>query len=184
MVMLGLSAGAMAGQHGQAAETAINGAVFQMFAHGVMTALFFALVGLVYHKAHTRDIDAMGGLARVAPGLAVAFTIGGLSSVGLPGTGGFIAEFLVYMGTFTINPLVAAFGCFGIVITSIYVMRLLRRVFFGELKPEFAHMGDATKTEWVALVATSVVILAVGIWPGPMIQVISSSVQPLVGMLK
>ena len=106
MVMLGISAGAV---------TAMNGAVFQMFAHGIMTALFFALVGLVYAKAHTRDIDAMGGLARVAPGLAVAFTIGGLSSFGLPGTGGFIAEFLVYMGTFIVKPWVAAIACLGIV---------------------------------------------------------------------
>ena len=87
MVMLGLSAGTV---------TSINGAVFQMFAHGIMTALFFALVGLVYYKAHTRDIYAMGGLARVAPGLAIFFTIGGLSSFGLPGTGG------LYRGIFSL----------------------------------------------------------------------------------
>lgn len=171
MVMLGISAGTVA---------ALNGAVFQMFAHGIMTALFFALVGLVYHKAHTRDIDAMGGLARVAPGLAVAFTIAGLSSVGLPGTGGFVAEFLVFMGTFMRNPWVAAFACLGIVITSTYVLRLLKRVFFGELNPKLAHMADARTTEWVALAITAMVILAVGIWPYPLIQIISSAVQPVV----
>ncbi len=174
MVMLGLAAGTV---------VSINGAVFQMFAHGIMTALFFALVGLVYQKAHTRDIDAMGGLARVAPGLAVAFTIAGLSSVGLPGTGGFIAEFLVFMGTFLTKPWIAAFACLGIVITSIYVLRLLRRVFFGKLNEHFAHMEDARTTEWVALGVTCMVILTIGIWPGPMIAVISSAVQPVVGLL-
>ncbi|HEY3376543.1 MAG TPA: NADH-quinone oxidoreductase subunit M [Armatimonadota bacterium] len=174
MVMLGLSAGTV---------TAINGAVFQMFAHGIMTALFFALVGLVYAKAHTRDIDAMGGLARVAPGLAVAFTIGGLSSFGLPGTGGFIAEFLVYMGTFLAKPWVSAFACTGILITSIYVLRLLRRVFFGQLNPQLAHMEDAKTTEWVALAMTCCVIIAVGVWPKPMIDIISSAVQPVVNIV-
>ncbi|HEX2948838.1 MAG TPA: NADH-quinone oxidoreductase subunit M [Armatimonadota bacterium] len=174
MVMLGMSAGTV---------TAVNGAVFQMFAHGIMTALFFALVGLVYAKAHTRDIDAMGGLARVAPGLAVAFTIAGLSSFGLPGTGGFIAEFLVYMGTFLVKPWIAAIACTGILITSIYVLRLLRRVFFGQLNPKLAHLEDAKTTEWVALALTSCVIISVGVWPKPMIDIISSSVQPVVNLI-
>lgn len=180
MVMLGLAAGTL---------TSINGAVFQMFAHGIMTALFFALVGLVYQKAHTRDIDAMGGLARIAPGLAVAFMIGGLSSVGLPGTGGFIAEFLVFMGTFHANTnfpgmmFIAAFACLGIVVTSIYVLRLLKRVFFGVMHPKYAHMEDAKTTEWVALAVNGLVILAVGIWPMPIIQLITAAVSPVVQML-
>ncbi len=185
MVMLGLAAGgAVSGSATNGAVTAINGAVFQMFAHGIMTALFFALVGLVYQKAHTRDIDAMGGLARVAPGLAVAFTIAGLSSVGLPGTGGFIAEFLVFMGSFASKPWIAAFACLGIVITSIYVLRLLRRVFFGQLNPHLADMSDARTTEWVALAVTGAVIIILGIYPYPIIQIISSAVQPVVGMLR
>ena len=174
MVMLGISAGTV---------TAMNGAVFQMFAHGIMTALFFALVGLVYSKAHTRDIDAMGGLARVAPGLAVAFTIGGLSSFGLPGTGGFIAEFLVYMGTFMSKPIIASIACLGIIVTSIYVLRLLRRVFFGQLNPKLANMADARTTEWVALAITCCVIVAVGVMPKPMIDIISSAVQPVVNII-
>ena len=185
MVMLGLAAGGAATlTNANGAVTAINGAVFQMFAHGIMTALFFALVGLVYSKAHTRDIDAMGGLARVAPGLAVAFTIAGLSSVGLPGTGGFVAEFLVFMGSFTSKPWLAGFACLGIVITSIYVLRLLRRVFFGQMNAHFAHMEDARTTEWVALAFTSLVIITLGVYPGPIIQIISSAVQPVVGMLR
>lgn len=184
MVMLGLSTAGMVHEMGSSGViTAMNGAVFQMFIHGIMTALFFALVGLVYLKAHTRDIDAMGGLARVAPGLAVAFTIGGLSSFGLPGTGGFIAEFLVYMGTFMVNPWVAVFACLGIVVTSVYILRLLMRVFFGQMDEKYAHIGDARTTEWVTLALTCSVILIVGVWPKPMIDVISSAVQPLVGII-
>lgn len=195
MVMLGLAAaGAAVGMPAgnDTVVTAVNGAVFQMFAHGIMTALFFALVGLVYEKAHTRDIDAMGGLAKIAPGLAVAFTIGGLSSVGLPGTGGFIAEFLVFMGTFGafvhglggFGWLIPAFACLGIVITSIYVLRLLRRVFFGQMDAHYEHMGDARTTEWVALAITSAVILAVGIYPLPIIKIISSAVEPVVSLIR
>ena len=79
-------------------EAGLNGAVFQMFAHGVMTGLFFALVGLVYEKAHSREIFKMGGFGRVMPGIATAFTVGGLSSLGLPATSGFVAEILTFMG--------------------------------------------------------------------------------------
>ena len=79
-------------------EVGLNGSVYQMFAHGVMTGLFFALVGLVYEKAHSREIFKMGGFARSMPGIATAFTIAGLSSLGLPGTAGFVAEFLTFLG--------------------------------------------------------------------------------------
>src|SRR5437879_9914829 len=79
-------------------EAGLNGSVFQMFAPGVMTGLFFALVGLVYEKAHSREIVRMGGFGRVMPGIATAFTVGGLSSIGLPGTSGFVAEILTFMG--------------------------------------------------------------------------------------
>ncbi|HEY3418866.1 MAG TPA: NADH-quinone oxidoreductase subunit M, partial [Armatimonadota bacterium] len=101
----------------------------------------------------------------------------------LPGTSGFVAEFLVFMGTFITRPVIAAVATLGIVVTSIYVLRLLRRVFFGQLKPEFAHMEDARTTEWVPLTALCAVIVAVGIWPYPIIQIISSAVQPVVSLL-
>ena len=76
----------------------LNGSVFQMFAHGIMTGLFFALVGLIYEKAHSREIFKMGGFGTMMPGIATAFTIGGLSSLGLPATAGFVAEFLTFLG--------------------------------------------------------------------------------------
>src|ERR1051325_7333657 len=107
-----------------------NGAVYQMFAHGIMTGLFFALVGLVYERAHTRDIASMGGFARYMPGIAVCFTLAGLSSLGLPGTAGFVAEFLVFLGAYESHHvwwmLPAVLGAF---FTAIYVLRATRMIF-------------------------------------------------------
>ena len=151
---------------------------------GVLPRLIVLLIGVLLaialappaHADRVRDLGTFQGVrSNQLTGYGVV--------VGLPGTGGFIAEFLVFMGTFLTKPWIAAFACLGIVITSIYVLRLLRRVFFGKLNEHFAHMEDARTTEWVALGVTCMVILTIGIWPGPMIAVISSAVQPVVGLL-
>lgn len=147
-----------------------NGAIYQMFAHGIMTGLFFALVGLVYEKAHNRDITEMGGFARVMPGIAVFFTLAGLSSLGLPGLAGFIAEFLVFLGAFSsANPWWALAGILGAWFTAIYVLRAVRRIFWGEGPPErYMHheeFGDAKGTEWVALGVLATCLVLFGVWP-------------------
>jgi NADH-quinone oxidoreductase subunit M len=183
VVMLGLAA---------FNQLSMNGAVFQMFSHGIMTGLFFALVGLVYEKSHTRDIQAMGGLARRMPGIAVAFTIGGLTSFGLPGTSGFVAELLVFLGTFRAHldsyliggvplfPLLALGGVVAIVVTATYVLRLLQQVFHGPLDEErYAEVPDARTTEWVALVVLSAVLILTGVYPAPLTDLIGSSLGPL-----
>jgi len=144
-----------------------NGAVFQMFAHGIMTGMFFALVGLVYERAHTRDIQAMGGFARAMPGIAVCFTLAGLSSLGLPGTAGFVAEFLVFLGAWESNHalwmLPAVLGAF---FTAIYVLRAARMIFWGPPKTEqFPHLSDARGPEWVALILLGGSIVLFGLWP-------------------
>jgi NADH-quinone oxidoreductase subunit M len=144
-----------------------NGAVFQMVAHGVMTGLFFALVGLVYEKAHTRDIPAMGGFARRMPAIAVFFTLAGLSSLGLPGTAGFVAEFLVFLGAWESQHafwmLPAVLGAF---LTAVYVLRAARAIFWGPPKlEEYPHLEDARGTEWVALVLLGAAIVLLGVWP-------------------
>ena len=110
----------------------LNGSVFQMFAHGIMTGLFFALVGLVYEKAHSREIFKMGGFGTMMPGIATAFTIGGLSSLGLPATAGFVAEFLTFLGAWSSALLVVAVpGVIGAFLTSIYVLRVAKQIFWG-----------------------------------------------------
>jgi NADH-quinone oxidoreductase subunit M len=144
-----------------------NGAVFQMFAHGLMTGLFFALVGLVYGRAHDREIFNMGGFAKVMPGVAVFFTLAGLSSLGMPGFAGFVAEFLVFLGAFRSGHWV--WGLAGIVgawITAIYVLRAVRAIFWGEGPPKQYHeLSDAKGPEWVALMLLGGCLLAFGCWP-------------------
>jgi NADH-quinone oxidoreductase subunit M len=143
-----------------------NGAVFQMFAHGIMTGLFFALVGLVYEKAHSRDVPSMGGFATSMPAIAVFFTIAGLSSLGLPGTAGFVAEFLVFLGAFESQHAAwmvpAVIGAF---LTAIYVMRAARMIFWGPPRPEFTHLEDARGPEWPALIILGGAIILFGVWP-------------------
>jgi NADH-quinone oxidoreductase subunit M len=179
VVMLGLAA---------ATAISLNGAVMQMVSHGIMTALFFALVGLVYEKAHTRDILSMGGFARKMPGIAVCFTIGGLASFSLPGTSGFIAELLVFLGTFRAHPLLliggiplfmllAIIAAAGIVITATYVLRLLQRIFHGLLdEKQFADLPDAKTTEWVAIVINTGLLIVLGFVPGVLTGLIGGSV--------
>jgi len=158
----------------------LNGAVFQMFSHGIMTGLFFALVGLVYEKAHTRDMPSMGGFASHMPGIAVAFTIAGLASFGVPGTSGFIAELLVFLGAWRWRPVVAIGAIFGIVVTATYVLRMLQRVFLGPFNSHYQGLPDARTTEWVALVVLSAMLILLGVLPGPMVALIDSAIRTLV----
>jgi NADH-quinone oxidoreductase subunit M len=118
--------------------TAFQGAVVQMFAHGVMTALFFALIGMVYGRTHTRFITDMGGLFKVMPFLGVAYMIGGLAGLGLPGLAGFIAEIQVFVGAFSLNStghrLLTILAAASVVTTAVYLLRALTRMFYGPLR--------------------------------------------------
>jgi len=165
----------------------LNGAVFQMFSHGIMTGLFFALVGLVYEKAHTRDMPSMGGFASRMPGITIAFVIGGLASFGVPGTSGFVAELLVFLGAWRahiqgsgITPVYAILAVLGIVITATYVLRLLQRVFLGPFNSRYEGITDARTTEWVALVVLSALLILLGVLPGVIINLVDSSVRAFV----
>lgn len=144
-----------------------NGAVYQMFAHGLMTGLLFALVGLLYGRAHDREIFRMGGFAKVMPGVAVFFTLAGLSSLGMPGFAGFIAEFQVFMGALAAGHWVwAVAGIVGAWITAVYVLRAARAIFWGEGPPDRYHdLSDAKGVEWVALVVLGLGLIVFGSWP-------------------
>jgi NADH-quinone oxidoreductase subunit M len=155
----------------------LNGSVFQMFSHGIMTGLFFAIVGLVYEKSHTRNILAMGGFASKMPGIVLAFTIGGLASFGLPGTSGFVAELLVFLGAWRAYPYLALAGVFGIVITALYVLRVLQKIFHGPLDDKYRDLPDARTTEWVAISILSAVLLLFGVLPGPLSQLIGAGLR-------
>lgn len=161
----------------------LTGSTLQMFAHGIMTGLFFALVGLVYEKSHTRDILKMGGFAEKMPGIAVAFVIGGLSSFGLPGTAGFVAEFLTFWGVWQTYPWMTYVGVAGIVITATYVLRVVQKVFLGKRPEGYDHLPDARTTEWVALVVLAAVILLTGTVPRLLTDFLNVGVQDYLRLL-
>ncbi len=165
-------------------EAGLNGAVFQMFAHGVMTGLFFALVGLVYEKAHSREIFRMGGFGRVMPGVATAFTVASLSSLGLPATSGFVAELLTFMGAWrSAHPWWLWPAVAGTFLTAVYVLRVAKQIFWGPPSPHFHHLEDARGPEWVALVLLTAVIVVFGVAPGLAIGPVDTATVPLLARI-
>jgi NADH-quinone oxidoreductase subunit M len=163
-------------------ENGLNGSVFQMFAHGVMTGLFFALVGLVYEKAHSREIFRMSGFGTMMPGIATAFTVAGLSSLGLPATAGFVAEFLTFLGTWgSAYPWWLFPAVIGAFLTSIYVLRVAGQIFWGAPSDDehFQHLPDARGTEWAALGILVFVLVLFGVAPGIAIGPVRTSTVPL-----
>jgi len=160
----------------------LNGSVFQMFAHGIMTGLFFALVGLVYEKAHSREIFKMGGFGAMMPGIATAFTIGGLSSLGLPATAGFVAEFLTFLGAWNSDYQWWLFpAVIGAFLTSIYVLRVAGQIFWGPKAddPHFHNLPDAQGPEWAALGILVFVLVLFGVVPSIAIAPVDTATGPL-----
>ncbi len=163
----------------------MTGAGLQMFSHGVMTALFFAVVGMVYDRAHTREIPKLGGMAKPLPLVAIAFIVGSLVSMGMPGFSGFVAEFPIFMGLWQSAPWSAVLAVLGIVITAGYLMRAVGRIFFGEMPEEFrGHIGPINVGDKVALYLMSGAMILIGVFPAvmaPMVQTGAESVLRLFG---
>ena len=160
------------------------GAGMQMFSHGVMTALFFSIVGMVYDRAHTRDIAKLSGLVRVMPWAAIGFIIGGLVSMGMPGFSGFIAEFPIFMGAWKTAPLVAIIAIIGIIITAAYILLVVRRVFFGEMPAELqGKVTDVTWRDKVVIGMLSLVMIALGWFPSLMVPLVESGVNTILALL-
>jgi NADH-quinone oxidoreductase subunit M len=160
------------------------GSGVQMFSHGVMTALFFAVVGMVYDQAHTREIPRLGGVRKIMPLTALAFIVGGLVSMGMPGFSGFIAEFPIFMGVWNSYPWIAIVAAISIVITASYIIRVVGRVFFGAIPVEFeGHLTDVTVLDKVALVFLSVILVAVGVFPILMVPMVQSGVNNILRLL-
>jgi NADH-quinone oxidoreductase subunit M len=165
----------------------LTGAGVQMFSHGVMTALFFAVVGMVYDRAHTREIPELGGFSKKMPWVAVAFTIGGLVSMGMPGLSGFVAEFPIFMGVWKVQPLIAIIAAISIVITASYIIRVIGRVFFGPMPEHFEHgehaVGDVTVLDKVALGLICVIMIVVGVYPSVMVPLVQSGVKNILALV-
>ena len=155
-----------------------------MFTHGTISGLLFVMVGLVYDRAHTRDISVLSGLAPRMPVIATGFVIAGLASLGLPLMSGFVSELLVFLGSVKSYPVPTLFAVVGILLTAGYILWMLQRVFFGPANPRWAALVDAT-TWWERLPVVGLVasILAIGIYPATLVPVIEAGINPIVARL-
>ena len=162
----------------------MTGAGMQMFSHGVMTALFFAAVGMVYDRAHTRQIPELGGMVKPLPWVAIAFVIGGLVSMGMPGFSGFVAEFPIFMGVWQKSGVAAIIASISIVITAAYVLLAIRRAFFGEVPAQLeGHIHPISPLDKVALVTLCTIMIAIGLFPNLMVPMVSQGVQNVLNLL-
>jgi NADH-quinone oxidoreductase subunit M len=169
-------------------QVSLVGASLQMFSHGLVTGLLFAMVGLVMHNTHERDLRKLGGLARQVPIITVVFSVAGLASLGLPTTSGFAAEFLVFVGSFssTVVPGIQVYtilGVLGVVITAGYILWMLQRVFYGPVLEQYNGTADADILERVYMFAFVAVIMLVGIYPAILTDVIKLGISPIMGLL-
>lgn len=161
----------------------INGAIIMMFAHGVMAALFFALIGNLYEKSHTRNIDELGGLAHQMPKLATGLMIAGLASLGLPGLVNFIGEFTIFVGAFGTYKVLTILAVSGIIFTAVYILRTLGSVLFGPRREEWDHLQDLKGVEMIPLLVLGGVIILAGILPFGLIDLINSGVGSLIAQI-
>lgn len=167
--------------------TGLRGAVLQMLAHGFITAAVFCLIGMIYSRTHTRDIPSMGGLMRNMPFLGVSFVIAGFAALGLPGLAGFVAEINIFLGAFEPDRLLtrvcAALAVLSIVLTAVYVLRAANAVLHGPARAEFASLKDADGVEKSAVGLLLLCILAMGLYPGPLIALIDGALAPILNNL-
>ena len=165
--------------------TAATGAVLQMLSHGLMTALFFALIGMIYGRTHTRGIRELSGLMKIMPFLSVCYVIAGLANLGLPGLSGFVAEMTIFNGAFmnndTFHRVVTIIACTSIVITAVYILRLIGKILYGTCtNPAHLKLTDATWDEKLAVVVLIVAIAGLGMAPMWVSDMINDSVLPII----
>lgn len=166
-------------------EVACTGAVLQMLSHGLMTALFFALIGMIYGRTHTRDIRELNGLMRIMPFLSVCYVIAGLANLGLPGLSGFIAEMTIFVGSFqnegTFYTTLTIIACTSIVITAVYILRLVGKILYGTCTDEHhLKLTDATWDERLSVICLIVAVAGLGLAPLWVSDMIKDGVSPII----
>jgi len=169
-------------------QTATTGAVIQMLSHGLMTALFFALIGMIYGRTHTRDIRELSGLMKIMPFLSVCYVIAGLANLGLPGLSGFVAEMTIFVGSFQHTDMfhrtVTIIATTSIVITAVYILRLVGKILYGTPEnEEHLKLTDATWDERFSVICLIIAVAGIGIAPFWISNMISDSVLPVVNAL-
>ena len=166
-------------------QTAATGAVLQMLSHGLTTALFFALIGMIYGRTHTRDIREMGGLMKIMPFLSVGYVVAGLANLGLPGFSGFVAEMTIFVGSFThadtFHRVLVIVATSVIVITAVYILRVVGKILFGPIQDKHhLELKDASWDERFTVIALIVCIAGLGMFPTGWVDMIGESVAPIV----
>ena len=178
-VLLGISS--VGAATGSLSPVGLNGAALQMFTHGTITGLLFLVAGLVYDRVHTRHIPEMGGLATKMPVIATVFLVGGLASLGLPGTSGFISEFLVFVGTFDVWGWPTAVAAFGVALAAGYILWMIQRILFGPRLPRYEGVGDAVAVDLMPMAALVIAIMVIGIYPAFLTDVFTQGIEPILG---
>lgn len=165
-------------------KTACTGAILQMLSHGLMTALFFALIGMIYGRTHTRDVRQLGGLMKIMPFLGVGYVVAGLANLGLPGFSGFVAEMTIFVGSFanndTFHRTATIIACTSIVVTAVYILRVVGKILYQKVaNPHFEQLTDATWDERVAVMCLIFCVAGLGIAPLWASNVINDAVGPI-----
>ena len=169
-------------------KTACTGAILQMLSHGLMTALFFALIGMIYGRTHTRDVRRLGGLMKIMPFLSVGYVIAGLANLGLPGFSGFIAEMTIFVGSFenegTFHTACTIIACCSIVVTAVYILRVVGKILFQEVAdPHYLTLTDATWDERFSVCCLIFSVAALGMAPMCASHVINDAVGPILDVI-
>jgi len=166
-------------------QAALTGATLQMFSHGAITGMLFFGVGVLYDKAHTRDIDIFGGIAARMPREITLYSIACLASLGLPALAGFVAEFLIFTGSYATLPVPTILCVFGVVLTAGYLLWMLRRAFYGPLNMRWSWLTDINSLpQFLPLATLAVVIFFVGVYPKLLVDVITPSVSQMIGAMQ
>jgi NADH-quinone oxidoreductase subunit M len=164
-------------------QQGIEGSIVQMISHGLVSAALFLCVGVVYDRMHSRMISTYGGIVTIIPKYSILFMLFTLAALGLPGTSGFIGEFLILMGAFKDNFLVAVLASLGVILGAAYMLWLYKRVVFGKLiNQDLKSMVDLNKSEYFILTCLAVPTLFFGFYPDPLINTIEVSVKDLITM--
>jgi len=172
-VMLGMAAFNVAG---------LNGAIFQMFNHGTITAMLFIMVGVIYDRAHHRNIDELGGLIQQMPRYAAFTAFAFFAGLGLPGLSGFISEVLVFMGAFEVYPVLTVIAVSGVVLTAAYLLWAYMRVFFDKLQERYKGFPDINKVEVFSVLPVAFFILLLGVYPAPYLKLVEPTMTKMVSI--
>ena len=175
-----VAAGAANGGDLKAAQAGLSGAVFQMFNHGTISAMLFILVGVVYERAHHRDIDGFGGLASQMPVYTGITALAFFAGLGLPGFSGFVSEAMCFIGAFPVFKTIVVLSTIGILLNAAYFLWAFQRVFFGKLNEKYKDMPEINSLELLTVIPLAIITLFFGIYPRPYLDLIRSTMDQII----